>query len=101
MRYVFVSSMMLLSCATVLSETAKGVRLMKSDPAAECTELGDLSSYGNGVGQGAIDDAKLRLRNKAAEMGANFVRMETVNFETATVGGTAFKCPEGSPASAE
>jgi hypothetical protein len=64
---------------------------MKSDPPAECKELGSVS------GNGSLENAKIYMRNDAAAMGGNYVRWETVESNGTTASGasgTAYKCPE-------
>ena len=81
------------SCAGHAELTSGGrmVKLMKSDPDSGCTEVGSVDAVG------ASDEyAKNAIRNSAAEKGANYVRLETI--EGYTDGsvrryvGSAFKC---------
>ena len=90
--FVFVLLISLLvslsACAVALTPGGQRVKLMKSDPPGNCTEIGTVtgsSSVGN------VEKAKTKMRNNAAEKGANYVRFET--FNGVTVGGTAFRCP--------
>ena len=92
-----VSLACLLACA-VPAVSARGaeVRLMKADPAADCQEVGQVEGFFNGDGkEKSSEGAKAILRNKAAERGANYVRLETTNAEGTNWAGTAFKCPAG------
>ncbi|MDB4960951.1 MAG: put [Myxococcales bacterium] len=80
-------------CAVPLSEGGRNVQLMKSDPPAGCNEVGSVIGQANGFdSSAALERAKNDMRNKAATMGANYVRMETAN--TGEVMGTAYSCPE-------
>ena len=89
----------LCGCATALSASGKDVQLMKGDAPAGCTELGDVSGHGSGMGDDALVSAKNDVRNNAAAMGANYVRWETAMEDhdgdrpTGTrIHGTAYKC---------
>ena len=89
-----VCSLSLAGCAAALTPGGQAVRLMKADPPANCQELGTVS--GHGGFEASIEKAKNRMRNEAAEMGANYVRWEVVsssNPGNVSVTGTAYKCP--------
>jgi hypothetical protein len=81
---------------------AKDVQLVKTEPPPSCKELGNLVGEAPN-GPGAESKAKTSLREKAALMGANYVRWE--NYEISedpprtTIQGTAYLCPaaSGSP----
>lgn len=77
---------------TVLTDAGKMVKLMKSDPSEHCEEIGDVDSdtYPAHSDKGS---SKNMLRNRAAEQGSNYVRLETYNSLTGTFQGTAYKCP--------
>jgi hypothetical protein len=84
--------------AAQLSAAGKTVKAVKSDPAAECEELGFVKGDQTGYGcSGGMEAAQADLRNKAAAMGANFVRMDVATMQeggpVCEVTGTAFKCP--------
>ncbi len=71
---------------------------MKNDPPVACKEVGNVKGGFDGFGGGDADaGAKNAIRNKAAEMGANYVRMETAashyNGGMVILNGTAYKCP--------
>ena len=63
----------LCGCATALSTSGKDVQLMKGDAPAGCTELGDVSGHGSGMGDDALVSAQNEVRNNAAALGANVV----------------------------
>jgi hypothetical protein len=71
---------------------AANVKLMKADPPEACEELGPVRGSGNNY-TGNEEGAKVELRNAAAELGANYVRMETVSDYGNTFTGTAYQCP--------
>lgn len=87
------------ACLPTVTATPEGqqVKLMKGDPPAGCEELRDVDGEDTGfVESGANQEsAKARLRNAAASIGANYVRMETVEKAGNTVRfhGTAYRCP--------
>ncbi len=100
-RSAFAASILFLAfagCAVALSEAGSTVKLMKSDPPSECQELGEVRGRATASG-GALDPAatleqsKNALRNKAAEMGANYVRWEAGDSVGGVVTGTAYRCP--------
>jgi hypothetical protein len=82
----------LAGCGVTLTDAGKGVQLMKSDPPGGCKEIGSLEGEGNTD----VEAAKNDIRNKAAQKGANYVRMETIDGPYVT--GTAYQCPPGSSA---
>jgi hypothetical protein len=81
----------------------KDVQLLKTEPPSACKELVDLVGAASN-GPGAEARAKTNLREKAAQMGANYVRWETLQISEdpprTTINGTAYLCPPaaGSPA---
>jgi hypothetical protein len=81
----------------------KDVQVVKAEPPSACKELGDLVGEAPN-GPGAESKAKTNLREKAAQMGANYVRWETFQISEdpprTTINGTAYLCPAaaGSPA---
>ena len=75
-----------------LNPNAQTVKLMKNDPPTECAEVGVVNSITPGFSTDNPIEHRNRLKNAAANMGANFVRMETVE-NTGKLTGTAFKCP--------
>jgi hypothetical protein len=77
-----------------LSPAGQTVRLMKSDPPADCQEIGPVEGHGNAVGRSTFDNSKIDMRNEAGTQGANYVRLETVDAQFGSTKGTAFKCPE-------
>jgi hypothetical protein len=88
-----------------LPKDPKDVQLVRAaDPPSACKELGDLVGEASN-GPSAESRAKTNLREKAAQMGANYVRWETLQISEdpprTTIQGTAYLCPSaaGSPAS--
>ena len=79
--------------ATVLTDAGRSVQLMKADPSTGCKELGSVSGEATGAGAHMDESAKNEMRNKAAAMGANYVRLETASHDGTTLTGTAYACP--------
>lgn len=99
-QLAFVSSTLLLLCVACassveLSEGAKKVKLGTAEPAANCEELGTVEGSGREVwpGDGTIASAENDLRNKAADMGANYVRVVDTLPENYSMSGAAYRCP--------
>ncbi len=89
---VFLGLLGLSACATVqLSEAGVKVKLMKSDPPSGCEEVSAVSAYS--VGPNYQESLKNKLRNQAAEKGANYVRLDMLE-SNGNASGTAFKCKE-------
>ena len=90
---VTISCITLTSCATkaTLSDEGRSVKLATSDPAENCTEIGYVDSSKYPVHRNA-GSSKNHLRNSASKMGANYVRLETVDTNHA-ITGTAYNCP--------
>jgi len=92
--YVVLFTVILASCAS-LKPGAEKVRIGKSDPEKNCKELGDVVTSA-----AFCDEAcqKIVLKNKALELGGNYVRLESLGVQLeggATNGsGTAYSCPE-------
>ena len=66
---------------------------MKADPPGGCEDVGSISAQGFA---GDDDDAKVAMRNAAANRGANYVRLESVKASDSGATkyvGTAFRCP--------
>lgn len=83
----------ILGCAsTGLTAAGAKVQLMKADPPAGCKELGSVDGSHNYVGRANEAASKNVLRNRAADLGANYVRMETVS-SAGIIAGTAYQCP--------
>jgi uncharacterized protein DUF4156 len=86
------------SCAS-LSEAGKGVKYAtKAEAPSNCTELGEVTD--GFMGSGSIGDVKISMRNNTAEMGGNFLVIDTIekgynnNGSTYYKGsGRAYKCP--------
>jgi hypothetical protein len=80
----------------------KDVQLVKTELPNSCEELEPLVGEAPN-GPGAESKAKTHLREKAAQIGANYVRWETFEISedppVTTIHGIAYLCPaEGSPA---
>lgn len=83
---------MLTACGPALSEAGAGVKVMSADPPPNCTEIGHVS--GSLARRDRAERAKNEMRNRAAEKGANYVRLEGVDSAYgSSANGTAFKCP--------
>ena len=84
------------SITSGLKPEGKNVMLMKSDPPPGCEEIGGVASDNGILGCGGVPFATIAttegrkncMRNKAASMGANYLRYET---ETSA---TAYKCKD-------
>ncbi|MBX3191039.1 MAG: DUF4156 domain-containing protein [Labilithrix sp.] len=100
------------ACSTPdLTPEGARVTLSRNAPPAGCQEIKHLVGHGGGTFGGeyiANDDlieyAMNDLRNEAAEVGANYVQHDTPTLgggsgttTTATVSGTAFRCPDPAP----
>jgi hypothetical protein len=72
--------------ATSLTVAGTHVALMMADPAPGCAELGNVDGENNDYAGG-----KNNIRNKAGELGANYVRWETAL--SWGIRGTAYRCP--------
>ena len=79
----------------VLTERGKTVQLMKADPPFGCKEIDSVK----GADGGLIGDYdknftknKAIIRNMAADIGANYVRIEAVSVK-GEITGTAYYCP--------
>lgn len=72
------------------------VRLVKTQPPSTCKELGDIVGEAPN-GPDAESKAKKSLREKAAQMGGNYVRWDTLQISEdsarTTITGTAYLCP--------
>jgi hypothetical protein len=74
-----------------LTEKGARVQLREGDPPSGCRELGDVR------GDGSLENAKIRMRNQAGELGANYIRWETVAGHGTVangVTGTAYSCAQ-------
>ena len=83
------------SCSTVkLSEEGKKVKLVKSE-LQNCDEVGDLDGSSQGFSGASMSKAKADLRNKAAELGATHIVIDSTAGNGATlfsINGRAHKC---------
>lgn len=85
-------------CAAVqLTAAGKAVRMIVSDPPPGCEEVGGVSGFSGGFHEDLEEEAKAIMRNKAAQLGANVVRVETsarTKMGDVKMSGTAFKCAQ-------
>lgn len=79
----------LFGCAAKPTEVGAQVELIKDEPKG-CKFLGDIEATADFLTADATS-AKINLRNKGAEMGANVVVMDTVGPKNA-LSGRAFSC---------
>ena len=83
-------------CSVTLKPGAENIKVMKSDPAPGCEELGSVRGAAT-IASGDIEQPKNDLRNKALEKGGNYVRMDVVVYHpggtVAGIDATVFKCP--------
>jgi hypothetical protein len=74
----------------------KDIQLVKTEPPSACKELSSLVGEAPN-GPGAESKAKANLREKAAQMGANYVLLDTTQISEdpprTTINGTAYLCP--------
>jgi hypothetical protein len=83
---------MLAGCGGSLSEAGAGVKIIHGEAPPNCTEVGPV--VGSLYRRDRVELAKNKMRNEAAEKGANCVRLEGVNGAYgSSANGTAFKCP--------
>jgi len=87
------------ACMEDLTAAGQQVHMGKADPDG-CRELGRVHGSGGG-GQYTSSDAKMEsaeneIRNKAAEMGANYVAMDALGGDGRgmTLSGRAFQCEQ-------
>jgi len=105
---VVVVSALSAGCSTEdLSEEGARVVASRNAPPQGCQQLGFVVGHGGGTFGGGfisnddlIEYAMNDLRNRAAELGGNYVQYDTPTLgdgdgttTTATVSGTAFRCP--------
>lgn len=91
----------LISCAVKPTELpgSEKVKLMKADPPSNCEEVKSIQGNHTWFTSADQEIAKINLKNAAVKLGANYVRMETVEKQkndvndSVTIHGTAFKCP--------
>jgi len=81
-------SLLLVACSTPLTVGGRGVRVVKSDLPLMCEDLGTVESA-----DPSPDDTRNEIRNDAAEMGANFVRLDSTTAAGYGLIGTAYRCP--------
>ena len=74
----------------------KNVQVQMADPPESCEQISVISASASNTGNDD-ESAREKLRNRAAESGANYVRLDTLG-GTSTLKeytGTAYKCPPG------
>lgn len=88
---LYLPFLVIVGCASTekINPEAQKVKVMKADPAASCDEKGPVDSTGWDRDPVAISN---RFKNQAANMGANYIRLESTTRE-GFQRGTAFKCP--------
>jgi hypothetical protein len=69
---------------------------MKSDPPLGCAELRTITGDASGAGAAIGERSRIATRNMAGDLGANYVRMDTVD-RYGIITGTAYKCPTAVP----
>ena len=98
--------LLLLACGPLSSElSAAGsrVRTGKAPPHAGCRELGIVMGSGGGGGwtdtESKMTTAQNEIRNRAAELGGNFVAYDTTGSDIngVTLTGHAFRCTDTPP----
>jgi len=74
---------------TQLTNQGMNVRLMRGDPPLECKQI--LELY---VEENDLAGAKNELRNEAAKQGANYVRLDALEYYRgdAVASGSSYKC---------
>ena len=74
----------------------KNVQVQMADPPESCEQISVISASASNTGN---DDksAREKLRDRAAERGANYVRLDTLGGSSTLkeYTGTAYKCPPG------
>jgi hypothetical protein len=76
--------------APLLTDAGRAVQLAKSNPPAGCQDIGPVTGKAAG-GLDMGESSRVAIRNRAGEMGANYVRTETFSTD-GVITGTAFKC---------
>lgn len=99
-------TVLLTGCGSELTAAGSMVRVGRSLPHPYCREVGMvMGSAGGGAytsGEYKMENAQIRLRNRAGELGANYVVMDVAGSDIAsmTISGRAFVCgppPPGAP----
>jgi len=108
---VAITSMSFACSTATLSTAGANVAATRNAPPSQCQALGYVVGHGGGTfGGGLISNEELieyamnDLRNKAAELGGNYIQHDPPTLgqgdgttTTATITGTAYRCPaEGS-----
>ena len=86
------------SCMATLTKGGKSVKYVtKAEAPSDCKEIGEVElGFPKG---GSVSDVKIKLRNKTAEMGGNFLVIDTIEVAYDQNGGKyydgsgrAYKC---------
>jgi hypothetical protein len=83
----------LIAACTSTHPNASKVRTGTSDPDKACTELGVVSGDRT-VLAGGEEGARRQMKNRAARMGGNYIRLEESSGLYSS--GTAYRCPDQS-----
>ncbi len=85
-------SFVIFGCGTTpVNNNANNVKLMKGDPPDNCKEIGVASA--SAYGPDFETSMRNKLKNKGADMGGNYIRMESVDAVGNNLTGTVFSCP--------
>ena len=81
-----------------LTTGGQSLQASREEPPEGCKEVGPVTGSGGDVmGEhgttGAVEAARINMRNEAAAKGANYVRVETGQGSVGLELGTAFACP--------
>ncbi len=80
-------------CVGSLSPKGARVEIAAAEPPATCHAVGPVHAEASLVIGGRVEDkVNVEVRNEAAEMGANYVRVQSLLPSSIT--GTAYACPE-------
>ena len=87
--FLMVAGAVMVSGCGSTPEKKIDVQLMKNDPPMGCQMVGDVQSKGDDM-----NEAKFNLRQKAADKGGNYVRLDALNMAggDAIAAGAAFNC---------
>jgi hypothetical protein len=78
------------ACGGTLTQAGASVRVITGDPPESCKEVGGATAYA--VGPSFQEHVKIKLRNTAADMGGNTLRLETLS-SNGNGSGTVYRCP--------
>jgi hypothetical protein len=81
------------ACAVAIKPGAEKIPVNKADPAPGCSELGTVKGSSS---RNDVESVKNEMRNKALDLGANYIRMDTLSgvpgYTATVITGTAYKC---------